>query len=73
MIGLLIKTPERARADLPRALSLLPSADPLQLPSLTAPARLPGRGARKRRHTEKYKDAVAGGDIDESQHGAIGR
>jgi hypothetical protein len=73
VIGLPIRTPERARAGLPRALSLLPSPDPLQLPSSTAPARLPGRGARKRRHTDKYEDAVAGGDIDVSQHGAIGR
>jgi hypothetical protein len=75
MVGLPIRTPERVRAGLLRAASLSPSPDPLGegLPLSTAPARLQGRGARKRKHTERYEDAVVGGDIDESQHGAINR
>jgi hypothetical protein len=70
MVSLLIRTPERPRAA-PRASS---PPSPLIFLSFTAPARLAeGRGARKRRHTERYEAGIATGDLDESQHGAIGR
>jgi hypothetical protein len=44
-------------------------------PTSTAPPRLEegGRGKRKRVHTDRYEKGVAQGDIDESQHGKIGR
>jgi hypothetical protein len=58
----------------PRASSFSSPPSPLTFPSSTAPARLAeGRGARKRRHTERYEAGIATGDLDESQHGAIGR
>jgi hypothetical protein len=31
-----------------------------------------GREKRKQAHTERYEEAVAQGDLDESQHGKIG-
>jgi len=44
-------------------------------PASTAPPRLEegGRSKRQRMHTDRYKDAVAQGDLDESQHGKAGR
>jgi hypothetical protein len=49
--------------------------DPDLPPASTAPPRLEegGRGKRKRAHTDKYRDAVAQGDLDESQCGKAGR
>jgi hypothetical protein len=45
--------------------------DPTLPPASTAPPRLEeeGRVKRRRVHTDRYKDAVAQGDLDESQHG----
>jgi hypothetical protein len=53
---------------------LFPAEDEVP-PTSTAPPRLEegGRRKRKRAHTEKYEQAVAQGDLDESQHGKIGR
>jgi hypothetical protein len=45
------------------------SHPPLQPPRLEDR----GRGKRKRAYTERYEQAVAQGDLDESQHGKIGR
>jgi hypothetical protein len=44
--------------------------DPALPPASTAPPRLEegGRGKRKRTHTDRYKAAVAQGELDESQH-----
>jgi hypothetical protein len=48
--------------------------DPALPPVSTAPPRLEeGRGKRKRVHTDRYEKGVAQGDIDESQHGKLGR
>jgi hypothetical protein len=49
--------------------------DPSIPPASTAPPRLEegGQGRRKRTHTERYEEAVAQGDLDESRHGKIGR
>jgi hypothetical protein len=66
MVSLLIRTPERPRAA-PRASSLSFPPSPLIFLSFIAPARLAeGRGARKRRHTERYEAGIATGDLDES-------
>jgi hypothetical protein len=73
MVSLLIKTSERPRVAL-RAFSLFSLPSPLIFLSFIAPARLAeGREIRKRRHTERYEAGIATRDLDESQHGVIGR
>jgi hypothetical protein len=69
--------PRRApplRPEAPAIFRLFPE-EPALPPASTAPPRLEeeGRGKRKRAHTDRYKDAVEQGDLDESQHGKAGR
>jgi hypothetical protein len=66
----------RRRPAVPAPFQLFPRDDeeefnPALLPASTAPPRLEeeGRVKRRRVHTNRYKDAVAQGDLDESQHG----
>jgi hypothetical protein len=69
--------PEASQLEAPRAAPIfrLFPKEPSLLPASTAPPRLEerGRGKRKRAHTEWYEEAIAQGDLDESQHGKIGR
>jgi hypothetical protein len=66
-------SPEQPRR--PPAIFRLFPKEPALPPASTAPPRLEegGRGKRKRAHTDRYKDAVEQGDLDESQHGKAGR
>jgi hypothetical protein len=72
-------SPEQARqAPLQSTSFFRPFSDEpeeLALPPSTAPPRLEAgaRPKRKREHTDRYKKAVAQGDLDESQHGKAGR
>jgi hypothetical protein len=64
----------RRRPEAPPIFRLFPK-EPALPPASTAPPHLEegGRGKRKRAHTDRYKDAVEQGDLDESQHGKAGR
>jgi hypothetical protein len=69
--------PRRApplRPQAPAIFRLFPK-EPALPPTSTAPPRLKeeGRSKRKRAYTDRYKDAVEQGDLDESQHGKAGR
>jgi hypothetical protein len=67
--------PPRLEAPRPAPIFRLFPEEPSLPPASTAPPRLEeeGRGKRKRVHTDRYEKGVAQGDIDESQHGKIGR
>jgi hypothetical protein len=64
----------RRRPEAPAIFRLFPK-EPALPPASTAPPRLEeeGRGKRKRAYTDRYKDAVEQGYLDESQHGKAGR
>jgi hypothetical protein len=68
------RRPPPLRPKAPVIFRLFPE-EPALPPASTAPPRLEeeGRGKRKRAHTDRYKDAVEQGDLDESQHGKAGR
>jgi hypothetical protein len=68
------RRPPPLRPKAPAIFRLFPE-EPALPPASTAPPRLKegGRGKRKRAHTDRYKDAVEQGDLDESQHGKAGR
>jgi hypothetical protein len=57
----------------PPIFRLFPPSAP---PASTAPSRLAEEAVgpkRKRQHTERYEESVEDGELDESQHGKIGR
>jgi hypothetical protein len=69
--------PEASQLEAPRAAPIfwLFLKEPSLPPAPTTHPRLEerGRGERKRAHTEWYEEAIAQSDLDESQHGKIGR